>query len=279
MWDIWVGLAVMVVLSAALFTLALKLRVKRRVHFGLACGTVAAIILFVLFLLDSVRMAWILPFSNLVVVGNWLPPLACFLAGLAWRLIPGQWWRRSLTVVPLIVICLWKSWGRYFEAAPAVGDHWKDRICMQTAESTCSAASAATLLAHYGIETREAEMVRLCMTRQWGTSMWGVYRGLRLRTGGTPYRVKVVTASVDSLLKSSETALLIVGIRRGRVPDDSRYTEDWGWTPGTFHAVCFLRPGEDDLVIMADPSVGPDHWSRENLNVLWTGVALRLVPR
>jgi hypothetical protein len=77
-------------------------------------------------------------------------------------------------------------------------------------------------------------------------------------------------------LRSSEPALLIVGLRRGHLPDDPRYTREWGWTPGVFHAVCFLRAETDGLVLMADPSVGLDHWSKQDLEVLWTGVGLRM---
>lgn len=276
MGDIWTGLAIMTLLDVALAALALKLRLRRHPLLALAAGTVAAIGLFVIFLLDNLRMAWLLPVSNLVVVGNWLPPLACFLAGLAWRLTPPPTWRRCLVVVPLVAICLWKSYGWFFEPAPPTGENWEEGVCLQTSESTCSAASAATLLAHCGVKTSESEMARLCLTRRWGTSTWGVYRGLKLKTSGTRCRVRVFTGSPDDLLRINGEALLIVGVRRGHIPKDPRYTQDWGWTPGVLHAVCFLRSLPDGNILMADPAVGLDDWTREDLEVLWTGIGLRM---
>lgn len=277
--DFWTGLGVMALLSAACLVLPARLPPKRWLLYALAGATVAAIVLFVTFLLDNVRMAWLLPFACLPVVGNWLPPLACLLAGLAWRLIPGAWWRRCITLVPLVALCLWKSWGWYFEPLPEVESRWEGGVCMQTSGSSCSAASAATLLSHYGIRTSEAEMARLCMTRSWGTSMWGVYRGLTLKTRGTGYRVVVDRLDVDGLRRAREPLLLVAGISRREIPADPRYTRDWGWTPGVFHAVCFLEPAEDDLILIADPSTGLDHWSRENLAVLWDGAVLRIRER
>jgi hypothetical protein len=276
MGDIWAGLAIMGLLDVALATLALKLRVGRRALLALAAGTVAAIGLFVIFLLDDLRMAWLLPFSNLVVVGNWLPPLACFLAGLAWRLTPRPTWRRCLTVAPLVAICLWKSYGWFLQPLPQTEDNWQDGVCLQTTQSTCSAASAATILTHCGVQTSESEMALLCMTRRWGTSTWGVYRGLKLKACGTRCRVRVFSGSPDDLLRRNQPALLIVGIRRGRVPEDPRYTHEWGWMPGVFHAVCFLQSKPDGTVLMADPAVGLDYWSREDLEVLWINVGLRM---
>ena len=277
--DIYAGLAVMGLLSAGALIAALKLRAGRRPLYGLAIATVCLIIFFSLFLLDDIRMAWLLPFSCLPVVGNWIPPMAFFLTGLAWRLISGKTWRRCVTVLALLLLCLWKSYGWFFEPPPDVGDTWKDGVCLQTSESTCSAASAATILAHYGIPATEPEMARLCMSRSWGTSMWGVYRGLKLKTSGTPYRVELFTPGNKPLRTMEGPLLLIVGLRRGEHPADRRYEEDWGWTPGTYHAVCFLAAGPDDLVRMADPSIGAEYWSDENIRVLWTGVGVRLVNR
>lgn len=267
------------IVSAGALVVALKLRVGRAVLYWLAVAAVCFILFFSLFLLDDIRMAWLLPLSCLPVVGNWIPPAAFFLAGLAWRLIPGKTWRRCVTVALLLVLCLWKAYGWFFEPLPNVGEQWKEGVCLQTSESTCSAASAATMLANHGIETSEAEMVRLCMSRSWGTTMWGVYRGLKVKTRGTPYKVEVFAAGDRSLRTMKGPLLLIAGLGRGEHPADRRYEKDWGWTPGTYHAVCFLEAGPEDLVRMADPSVGPEYWNDENVRVLWKGVAVRLVRR
>ena len=274
--DIWIGLGIMTLLDVALAALALKLRVGRRALLVLAAATVVAIVLFVLFLFDDLRLALLLPFSNLVVVGNWMPPLACFLAGLAWRLTPRPAWRRRLIVVALVGICFWKSYAWFLEAPPKTEDNWDDAVCLQTAPNTCSAASAATLLRYCGVRTTETEMARLCLTRRWGTSSWGVYRGMKLKACDTSCRVQVFTGPLDALLKGHDPALLICGVRRGHVPADPRYVTEWGWIPGVMHGVCYLRPEEYGDYLMADPEVGLDYWSREDLETLWTGLGIRI---
>jgi hypothetical protein len=274
--DIWVGLAIMTLLDVALAALALKLRVGRRALLALAAGTVVAIILFVIFLFDNLRLALLLPFSNLVVVGNWMPPLACFLAGLAWRLTPRPAWRRRLIVIALVGICFWKSYGWFLEAPPETEDNWDEGVCLQTSQYTCSAASAATILRYCGVRTSETEMARLCLTRRWGTSSWGLYRGMKLKACNTSCRVQVFTGPLDSLLNSPDLALLICGLPRGQLPPDPRYVTEWGWTPGVLHGVCYLRAEQYGAYLMADPEVGLDFWSREDLEVLWTGLGIRI---
>jgi hypothetical protein len=54
----------------------------------LGIATTGATAAYIGFLYDDVLMARLLPFSNLIIVGNWIPPLTGFLAGLAWSLIP-----------------------------------------------------------------------------------------------------------------------------------------------------------------------------------------------
>jgi len=58
---------------------------------------------------------------------------------------------------------------------------------------------------------------------------------------------------------------------------DPRYEANWGWTRGTAHAVVFFGRAEGNLVEMGDPTVGRERWGRESIDVLWTGVGMRLV--
>src|SRR5439155_26252660 len=63
-----------------------------------------------------------------------------------------------------------------------IKNRWRRDICLQTSHATSSPAAAATLLRSHGIDTTEEEMARLCLTNPDGTSLLGLYRGLRLKT-------------------------------------------------------------------------------------------------
>jgi len=167
----------------------------------------------------------------------------------------------------------------FLQPIPETGDFWVDGVCIQSTPSSCSACAAATLLKSHGIETSEHEMSTLCLTRAWGTSMWGLYRGLKLKASGTGYRVEMRRQDIEDLgSKGDDPVLLIVGLDKGGA-EDPRYEKDWGWTAGVRHAVVFLRFAEDDLVEMGDPSVGREYWTVQNIRDLWKGYAIRLIKR
>jgi hypothetical protein len=121
-------------------------------------------------------------------------------------------------------------------------------------------------------------MADLCLTRQ-GTTWKGIYRGLKLKTSDTAWEVEVFRASVDDLQNGlCAPAILEMELK----PDafaDIRYQTEWGWIPGTPHSVVFLRITERGGFLVADPSVGREEWSAEDLALLWTGEGMRLVPR
>ena len=281
MGDLLSGLAVILAISIALF--ALGLRAARRGSRGFACGLallgVGVVLLHAFVLLDNPRMAWVLPFSNLFVVGNWSPLGVALLAGLAWGWAGSRLWRTGPLVAALAALCAWHSYGLLLEAPPRCGDVWLNGVCIQTTDASCSAASAATLLRAYGIPATEREMARLCLTRKWGTCNHGLYRGLMLKTAGTPYAVEVFSWTLDELrLKPPGPVLLHVRLEKGaRV--DPRYARDWGWEPGVTHAVVLFDFLGNSLVEMGDPGVGREEWHVESLKVLWHGTGIRFVKR
>ena len=120
-------------------------------------------------------------------------------------------------------------------------------------------------------------MARLCLTRSGGTPMHGLYRGLKLKTAGTGWRVEPFRADVESLRKEARPVILSVRLDR-REGVDPRYEQAWGWTPGVPHTVVLFgfRPG--DKVEIGDPSVGREHWRVKDVDVLWHGDAIRLAP-
>jgi hypothetical protein len=276
--DIYIGMAIMLVISIGCFALALRLgkRLSRKWLYVAALATVAALFAFGSFLMDNIWLSHLLPFSNLIVVGNWLPPLAFFMAGIAWQLIPGRV-RRIIYIVPLLGICLYHSYAILFYTTPDCYDFWtRDGICIQTEPASCSAACAATLLKLHGIDATEKEMARLCFTGDWGTSRWGLYRGLKIKTVGTPYNLKIFSSRADLEAPENQPSVIVVGLDRGGTKDP-RYENDWGWRRGVKHAVIFLGGADDGMVKMADPSIGREAWGWDSIDVLWRHVGICLV--
>jgi hypothetical protein len=220
-----------------------------------------------------------LPLSNLIVIGNWLPLAAAFVAGLAWRLIPGGVLRRGWPVLILLGLGAFAAIQPLVGEPPECHDHWDhDGICRQTGDKSCSAACAATILSMHGISATEKEMVELCLTRS-GTMWQGMYRGLKLKTRGTPYDVCVFSGSISDLRQMTPGALILAtGLERG-TDVDPIYQEQWGWRPGELHTVLIFDFVENNRVEMADPDVGREQWTVEDLRILYRGRGMYLVTR
>src|SRR5204862_2009719 len=139
---------------------------------------------------DNLRLAEGLPISNLIVVGDVLPMESGLLLGLAWPLLHGSVTRRLLVLVPMGAVCLYQANWPLLAKMPAVGEKWQDGVCRQTSQATCGPAAAATLLQVNNIAATEAEMAELCLTTSKGTSMLGLYRGLKIKTRQTPLDVR-----------------------------------------------------------------------------------------
>ena len=101
--DLVWGIALITALAAALFlaTAALARRLSPHLLTGLALLVVGALLLYIRTLWYDLRLASWLPFSNLIVLANWLPLLAAVLAGVAWEKTRGCSWRRYGTAAAL----------------------------------------------------------------------------------------------------------------------------------------------------------------------------------
>jgi hypothetical protein len=90
MGDIVWGLVLLGVCTIGSFALGCRLGRTLPVWLArwLGVATTVATAAYIAFVYDDVVMAKLLPLSNLIVVGNWIPPLTGLLAGLAWSLIP-----------------------------------------------------------------------------------------------------------------------------------------------------------------------------------------------
>lgn len=278
MTDLYTALALMLTLSSAALALGLHLgrRLKPRPMAGLALLSCALIVCFALLLRDHLLLTRLLPSSAVVIYGNALPPAVAFLAGLAWRRIPGHPLRKSVLLLPLLLLCLYQSYGFLFTRPPPLEDRWKHGVCRQTSPASCSAAAAATLLRAHGIAATEVEMAALCLTRPAGTSMHGLYRGLKLKTAARGFTPQAFRGDLATLRNELGPVLLTVRLDRG-ADVDPRYEHHWGWTPGVRHTVVFYGFRPDGKTEVGDPSAGREHWRVRDLEVLWHGEGIRLV--
>jgi hypothetical protein len=279
--DIYLALALMAALTAALFATG---RLVGRVVPTWGCSllvavAVGAMFAYTYFLWCNVALARLLPFSSLVIVGNWFPLVAGLVAGLVWSKGPGGRLRRGASTAALLGAGIYATVSPLLGSAPQCGDRWTgDGLCLQTTPHTCTPASAATLLRLHGIEASEAEMAELCLTRR-GTTWQGLYRGLKRKTAGTPWEVEVVACDADELLSQPRGPLvLMVGLEEGR--DAAAMRDEQGWIPGVGHSVVLLdvRRGQVEI---ADPSpaIQRECWTAANFQRLWRNCGMRLVRR
>jgi hypothetical protein len=282
-WDLaWGALSIGVLAVAAFYSIyRVSTFLSPTVSRVLAVVIVAALVYYVAEIWYDVRVARWLPASNLVLIGNWLPVLAGGLAAIVWRQMEVNQLRRSLWVGGLAAAAGFSFIYPLLGAAPRCEDRWDSLgTCLQTTQRTCSPAAAATLLRHYGIAATEQEMAELCLTRD-GTSWQGLFRGLKLKTAGTPYDVEVIRCSDDRLRDLADRPLILsAGLTRGNHAD-ADFTREFGWQPGVNHSVVLLRFDANSNALIADPSLEMcrEYWSPEMLKKLWQGYAFRLVER
>jgi hypothetical protein len=283
--DLLVASLLLIIVSAlmAWVGIALARRAPRRVGRAVAGALVGFIVLFTWRWSQGAGMARIVPYSGAVVLADFALPATAMLAGIAWGGLPVGRVRRGVLIVPLVGLCAFRTFRPLGGAVPeGLGDRWKQGVCVQTSGASCSAAAAATLLRAHGIDATEAEMAALCLTRDSGTPMLGVYRGLVLKTRGTPWRVEAVTSATLAQLAvnaDGEPVLLSVGLPRDTRGLDPCYQTMWGWVPGVRHTVVAFRLTDDGQVEIGDPAIGRERWSAADLHVLWAGEGLRLVRR
>ena len=122
-------------------------------------------------------------------------------------------------VAPLICIGVWRIVSPVIGKAPPIGpDRWVDGLCRQSSTSSCSAAAAATLLTANGIPTTEREMISACLTHIDGTSMLGLYRGLKVKTRGTaftPVAMSFTTRDPQVMNLPAVVTISLPGLPRG----------------------------------------------------------------
>lgn len=282
--DLWVGGGIMAVLTVGVFlsTRRLLAGLPRRTLNLVGIFFLVALAFYIQNVWYRVELARWLPFSSLVMVGNWLPLFSAALAAVAWQSGAGSQIKQGVLCGSLLATGGFALVYPVLGDAPVCGNAWdKTGNCLQTTKLTCSPASAATLLKAHGIAATEQEMAELCLTRQ-GTSWQGLYRGLKLKTAGTAWDVEVFACTSDQVRQHAGGGPMIISV--GLASDihaDSDYTREFGWVPGVNHSVILTGFTRTGLATIADPSLdmGREQWDGEMLRTLWRGYAIRLVPR
>lgn len=280
--DLLWGFLVVCVVAFGTFglTLSLSRRVPRYVSDLLALSVVALIFAYIRFVWYQTRLVDLLPYSNVVILGNWFPIAAGSLGGFAWHRIPGRIWRKSLFVGSLSAASVYSMIWPLVGQIPHCMDVWQNGICVQTTSKTCTPACAATLLQTHGIEATEGEMAQLCLTRE-GTTWMGLYRGLKLKTSGTEWDVEVLSGDTRDLLANIDSPVILSVGLPSRSLHSQHVSNEWGWKNGIGHSVILMRRSIRNRVLIADPTpdVGWEDWTSEELRFLYRGTAMRLVKR
>lgn len=276
--DLWCGIALNVSASVACGCLARHLSRRWPLRWVDFAGILLAISLvgYIVYVWDHPCLARWLPFSNLIVLGNGLPLFAAVLSGLSCRRLRGRPRTRNLAVVMLTLVSFGALIRPLLGPIPVCEQRWDGDICMQSTKHTCSPASAASALRRLGITTTEAEMARLCLTRE-GTHWMGLYRGLSKKLPPV-WRIEVFdAANTETLRHVSENSPAILTVELPHdIPATWKYRQESGWLPGVSHSVVCLGLHSDGHWLIVDPANGLERWSAPDLIVLWRGQGMRL---
>jgi hypothetical protein len=212
-------------------------------------------------------MTRVIPSADVMVFGNLALPAAALLAGSAWSLLKSPRWQTIACVVAVLGLGMWRLVGPLLGASPAIGpDRWTDGVCRQSSTSSCSAAAAATVLASHQVPATEREMIRLCFTHVDGTSMLGLYRGLRMKGVERDLVPVAGHPHFDELRAWPLPAVVTIGLRG-----------NGGWLPiGNRHSIVVLSFNQDRVEI-ADPFSGRQTWTAKQFDDSYAGDAIALM--
>ncbi len=283
--DLLAGALLILAVSAGLFGLGFRVgrRRSKRLALAAAAATVGFLLWFALVVHGTLRVAQILPLSNAIMLGNWIPPGAGFLAGIVAGRSGIPWWRRSAFALILLSLAGYSVLCHFVGKCPPAPHCWVVAdVTVQSRAATCGPCCAATLLRHHGIHATEREMIDLCLTTARGTPSLGLYRGLKIKTAGTEWDVQVVRGSMQQLCDANRWPVLlrvrldaprvVAGRPRSYYPAPGRLT----------HTVVMFGRTERGLAEVGDPALDSRarrHQRLDELAASWTGEGLRLVKR
>lgn len=235
---------------------------------------------YMLWIWDRPVLARILPFSNVIVLGNWLPVAAAFFIGVCIQTQTIAFLRRFVLATALGCLSGFSLISPLLGDAPECGilDHSGRIFEFQTTKQTCSAACAAGLLRLHGIDATEEELAALCLTRS-GTHWLGVFRGLKIKTAGTEWDV-IVEEVTPNQLTCSENLPGVLALTFK--PEAAENSVESGFGTAVGHTVVCLgtsRISRTLEVFDPSPDYGFECWNERVLADVQTAILLRLVSR
>ncbi|NIP22983.1 MAG: hypothetical protein GWN67_03200 [Phycisphaerae bacterium] len=261
-------------LSVVTFLCGLKIghRLGKKGRYSLLIVSLLIGIGYVFFLRDGSLQILLIRNANTIFYGKWLLIITGFAAGVLTQISSVKMWKRTVLVLALLAVSSMDLFSYFIYPRPDGGNVTEKWLCMQTTESTCSAAAAASLLRIHGIEVSEKEMIRVCLSTIKGTPWQGVWRGVNLYA--PPEHKVVLIRGIDS--KNIEFPMLISAEFDSSNEEHTKYVSQWGWKPGTPHSVVLFERTKDGYLTVGDPSIGIDRWDDEALEVLWNGQGIVL---
>jgi len=280
--DLVIGVFVLLAASIASYRFGGRLAERSSPVVANLTATVALLItfLFALFFWGKLELAKALPITNVILIANWIPLGAALLMGnvMAQPSLPS--WRR-LAVAAVLGVLAWYTVVRDLSGWSAFNYDtvYRYGLPLQMGDdscSACSACSAAILLRHHGIQATEREMTALCLTRQDGTPELGLYRGLKIKTRGTPWDVRVVQLGPQDVARSdfAPALALIHPVQSPGTPESfmQRFS-------GPSHAIVLYGFSDAGDLVMADPVAGLVRWLSKDFESNWPAKGIQLVRR
>lgn len=152
--------------------------------------------------------------------------------------------------------------------------NWKNGVCLQSHESSCAPAAAATLLQHYDIPASESQLAEACLSSRLGTAPLGLYRGLKSVAEPHGYFAKVAERDPEQWLQQGRLPLVaVVQFSSSRA---SIIENQFLGNRFSGHAVTVLGRTDGGRWLIGDPAVGRVSWSDDELRLRFTGEAIFL---
>lgn len=264
-------------LLAGALMVPLGLRLARRRTWWQSCLLVVLVgvmlLIHTMYLLDNLRLAQWLPIADCMFYTNLSIPLSALVVALAWPVLRLPAWRKLAILLFVVFLGLERSY------APIVGHRpdmkaasWNGDVCQQTTLSTCVPAACATLLRKAGIPATEQEMAGLCFTAESGSSTLAAYRGLKLKTAGTPYDAVAFVGSAAELRRQRfDGGIISVEFDTGPQPLIPRSAR---------HELAIWSFNDNGSVTIADPlSTSRLPWPAAEFDRTWPGQGVFLRRR